>query len=465
MQVQSEGSPAADAASGQLGDELLHVSEQDRRGWWSIACIWIGNSFNVSTLMTGAILGAGLTLFDSFLAAFVGIGIVVAYMCFVAMEAADVGVPTSAMATASLGKTGGRYLISLIMGVSLIGWFGVQAAVCGSSFSLMAADLIGFEIPVWISSVFWGALMLVTAVIGFDGVKWVNMVSAPLLAITVLYGLVASVSGTGADSIFNYVPAEGIGLVSGISIAVGLFAVGGAGVGDFTRYARDRKGAVLSSIIGLWPAMIVVLMIGAVLAVVVPESGGDISLIMASLGLSVVGLVALVLSTWSVNVGNAYSAGLSFAVLSGKGERSYKPATAIAGAVGIVLAALGIADYFSLFLTVLSAMIPALAGVMIADYWFIRKARPENFKPLPGVSVPGLVSFLVGSAVAMVTGGTFADIPALAFLNVPFFLGPINSIVVAMVLYVVIYKAMKLPSFPGAICVVRGRAGSAQKGE
>ena len=66
--------------------DSLHIPDSDRRGWWSIACIWIGNSINVSTLMTGAVLGAGLTLWDAFWAAFIGFGIILAYMCFVAMK-------------------------------------------------------------------------------------------------------------------------------------------------------------------------------------------------------------------------------------------------------------------------------------------------------------------------------------------------------------------------------------------
>lgn len=430
--------------------EGMHIDESQRRGWWSIACIWIGSSFNVSTLMTGAILGIGLTLFDSFIAAFVGMGIIIAYMCFVAMESTDVGLPTSAMSTAALGKTGGRWIISFVVGVALIGWFGVQAAVCGSSFSIALAELTGFEVPVWVSSVFWGTLMLISAIYGFDGVKWVNYIAAPLLFVICVYGLVVSLSGGGIDTVFNYVPVEGIGLVAGINVSVGLFALGGATVGDFTRYAKNRKGAVLSSIIGLWIPMVVVMMMGAALAVAVPGSEGDISLIMAGLGLAFVGLVALIMSTWSVNVSNAYSAGLAFAVMLGKGERGYKVCTAVAGAIGIVLAALGILDYFTFFLTLLSAMIPALAGSMIADYWLVRKARPENFKPLDGVSVPGIVSFVVGAVVAMITGGTFAGTP-LAFLDIPFLLGPVNGIVVSMVLYVLIYKAMKLPAFEGPI--------------
>lgn len=434
--------------------DSLHIPDSDRRGWWSIACIWIGNSINVSTLMTGAVLGAGLTLWDAFWAAFIGFGIILAYMCFVAMEATDTGLPTSAMSTAALGRKGGRYIISIILGVSLIGWFGVQAAVCGSSFSLMVGKL-GLDVSPQICSIVLGALMLVTAILGFDGVKWVNYIAAPLLFIICAYGLFASLSNTGMGTLTSYVPKESMGLVAGINIAVGFFAVGGATVGDFTRYARDRKGAVLSSIIGIWPPMVILLMMGAMLSVVKPESGGDISQIMASMGLAGAALIALVLSTWSVNVGNAYSAGLAFAVIADKGDKGYRVSTIIAGILGIMLAVAGIMDYFQMFLTVLSAMIPALAGSMIADYWFVRKARPQNFKPLDGFSVPGLVSFIVGSIVALITGGTFASVPALAFFDHPFFLGPVNGIVVSIVLYVAVYKLMKLPSFDGPILLTR----------
>lgn len=437
--------------------EGLYVSESERQGWWSIARIWIGNAFNVSSLITGAALGAGLTLFDSFLAAFIGFGIIVAYMSLVAMESADVGLPTAPLSTAALGKKGGRYIVGFIMGVSLVGWFGVQAAVCGASFSIAFADLTGFEIPVWISAVVLGALMLASAIYGFDGVKWVNTVSAALLFVICVYGLGISIAGTGADSIFSYVPVEGMGLAAGISISVGLFAVGGASVGDFTRYAKDRKAAVVSSVVGVWPVNILVLMMGAVLAIAVPDSGGDITIVLSSMGLALISVVAIVASTWAVNVGNAYSAGLAFTAMAGKGEESYKLTTMVAGIVGLVAAAVGIMDYFTTFLTFLSAMVPALAGTMIADYFLVRKGRPENFKPLEGISVPGVVSFVVGAVFAMVTGGTFVGTP-LEMLDFPLFIGPVNGIIVSMILYVVIYKAMKLPAFDGSIVLFTKRS-------
>ena len=60
------------------------------------------------------------------------------------------------------------------------------------------------------------------------------------------------------------------------------------------------------------------------------------------------------------------------------------------------------------------------------------------------------MSFAVGAVFAMVTGGTFVGTP-LEMLDFPLFIGPVNGIVVSMILYVIIYKAMKLPAFDGSI--------------
>jgi len=89
----------------------------------------------------------------------------------------------------------------------------------------------------------------------------------------------------------------------------------------------------------------------------------------------------------------------------------------------------------------LSAIVPALMGVMIADYWIVGKGKVENFELRKGFYAPGVISFVAGALIACMTGGTFAAIPFLSFLNIPFFIGPINGIVAALVVYVVIAKA------------------------
>lgn len=283
-----------------------------------------------------------------------------------------------------------------------------------------------------------------------------SSVAAPLLVAICLYGVGASVAQTGSlDALLGYVPlpADAIGLIAGVNMAVGLFAFAGATAGDFARFARTRKDAVLSCVVGVIPAALVALLAGAALAIV--SGQGDIAVIMNSIGLPAVGLIALVLSAWTVNASNVYSAGLGFAVMLGRDEGGSKWTTAVSGIAGIALAVGGILGQFEAFLTVLSACGPALAGVMVSDYWLVRKGRPANILVIDGVSAAGVAGLACGIATALVTGGTFALVPGLEALDVPFFVGPVNGIVVAMAAYVAAYRLAGGMRFAGPIAFKR----------
>ena len=150
------------------------------------------------------------------------------------------------------------------------------------------------------------------------------------------------------------------------------------------------------------------------------------------------------LATWTTNVTNAYSGGLALSNLLGFDESKFKITTGVAGGIGTLLAAFGLLNAFQSFLSLMSALIPPLAGVLIASYWIVGKGKKENFAIRSGFSAIGVVSFAVGAIFACITGGTFASFPglveALPFLNRPFFVGPVNGIVVSLVLYVILAK-------------------------
>ena len=183
------------------------------------------------------------------------------------------------------------------------------------------------------------------------------------------------------------------------------------------------------------------LVTGALLSLVTGQY--DISAILASIGLPLVGLIALVAATWTTNVTNAYSGGLALSNLLGFDESRFKLTTGIAGALGTILAAVGLLGKFSAFLTLMSNLIPPLAGVLIAEYWLVAKGDKESFQLRKGFYGPGVAAFLIGALTACVTGGTFANFASLAtvsFLNIPFFVGPINGIVLSLVLHVIFSK-------------------------
>jgi len=425
----------------------FEIQASQRQNWWSIAFVWIGAMICVSCLMVGGMLGSGMTIGTCAITILIGYSLVCLYMCFMGMQGCDTGLPTAVMAGGALGEKGGKYVVSSILAIACIGWFGIQAAVCGASFSSMIGVMTGVSIPVWISSVAWGAIMVASASFGFKGLKLLNYIAVPLLIVVLIYGLVVAVAGHGGiDAITSYMPAAQMSILSGVSLTVGSFAVGGSIAGDYCRFAKSRADVIKSSIVGVLPAGLLIILVGAVLSIVTGEY--DISAVLTAAGVPAVGLVALIAATWTTNVTNAYSGGLSLSILLGLDEKRSRICTAIAGTAGTILAAAGIMDKFTAFLTLLCALVPAFVGVMIANYWILGRGKAENFIIREGVFIPGMIAFLLGAFVACLTGGTFTYFPALAFLNVPFFIAPLNGIVVSMLTYTLLAKCWKRKELP-----------------
>ncbi len=428
----------------------FEVKPEQRQSWLSIAAVWAGGMICVPCLMIGGVLSqGGLSIAEIVISILIGYGLICAYMIFIGMQACDTGLPVAVMAEGALGKQGARYIISLLLAIACVGWFGIQSATCGQAFASMLASILGMGEPssvmVVVCSIVWGVIMLLTACAGFKGLKWLNYIAVPLLVIVCLYGLIAGiVAHDGGAAIAAYAPAQSAGLVFGISMVVASFALGGVISADYCRFAKSRSDVIKSSIVGVIPAGLFMLLTGALMSIVTGQY--DISAILASLGVPILGLIALVLATWTTNVTNAYSGGLALSNLLGFDESKFKITTGIAGAIGTLLAAFGLLNAFQGFLSLMSALIPPLAGVIIAAYWIVGKGKKSNFSLRPGFAAPGVISFVVGALLACITGGTFASFPGLVaaapWLNIPFFVGPVNGIVVSLVLYVILAKLL-----------------------
>ena len=423
----------------------FEVQESQRQSWLSIAAVWAGGMICVPCLMIGGVLtSGGLSLSEIIISILIGYGLICLYMIFIGMQACDTGLPVSVMASGALGEKGARYVISTLIAIACIGWFGIQSATCGQAFAAMVAPLLGMDATpafVSISSIIWGIIMLATACAGFKGLKWLNYIAVPLLVIVCLYGLIAGITtNNGGAAISSYAPETSAGLVYGISMVVASFALGGVISADYCRFAKSRGDVVKSSIVGVMPAGLFMLLTGALMSIVTGQY--DISAILVSLGVPVLGLIALVLATWTTNVTNAYSGGLALSNLLGFTESKFAVTTGVAGGIGTLLAAFGLLNAFQSFLSLMSALIPPLAGVIIAAYWITGRGKRESFAFKPGFSAPGLIAFLAGALTACITGGTFASFPglvaAIPFLNIPFFVGPVNGIIVSLVLYVIL---------------------------
>ncbi len=427
----------------------FEIKPEQRQSWLSIAMVWAGGMICVPCLMIGGVLsGGGLSILQIVVSILLGYGLICAYMICIGMQACDTGLPVSVLASGALGEKGARFVISTLLALACIGWFGIQSATCGAAFASMTWSMLGLGTPsdfvTAICSIIWGVIMLLTACFGFKGLKWLNYIAVPLLVLVCLYGVIAGFAkNSGGTVLASYAPADSLGLVFGISMVVASFALGGVISADYCRFAKSRADVVKSSLVGVIPAGLFMLLMGAIMSIVSGQY--DISTILSSLGVPFIGLLALVLATWTTNVTNAYSGGLALSNLLGYDETKFKITTGIAGGVGTLLAAFGLLSRFTAFLTLMSGLIPPLAGVIIAHYWIIGKGDRKKFTLKDGFSPVGMVAFVVGALVACITGGTFASFQFLAnvsFLNIPFFVGPINGIVVSLACYVILAKIM-----------------------
>ena len=119
----------------------FEIRADQRQSWQSIALVWAGGMICVPCLMIGGVLvGGGLSFGQIVASILLGYGMICAYMIFIGMQACDTGLPVSVMASGALGEKGARYIISTILTIACIGWFGIQSAVCGSAFASPVSD-------------------------------------------------------------------------------------------------------------------------------------------------------------------------------------------------------------------------------------------------------------------------------------------------------------------------------------
>jgi cytosine permease len=271
--------------------------------------------------------------------------------------------------------------------------------------------------------------MFITSVYGFGMIKILNLISVPALILILLYGVIYVLSQPGAAAdIMAYTPTAPMPFITGLTMAVAGFAVGAVISGDFTRYAKSRRDTVLSSFIGVIPCGVGALVIGAMLAIY--AGNYDITVMFSSMGIPLLGLVVLILATWTTNTGNAYSAGIAVVNLFKLKDDKRARVTLILGLIGTILAIAGVMNLFTSYLSFITAFLPPLAGVAIADYWIKGKGRFDNWKGWPGVNWLGIASWVVGIVVAMTT---------------TFFVPTINGIIASLIAYVILINLVKSP--------------------
>ncbi|EMG27003.1 cytosine/purines/uracil/thiamine/allantoin permease family protein [Listeria fleischmannii 1991] len=376
---------------------MTNKNVEQAQSWGSLAFVWTGAMICVPALLVGGTLIGGMPFWEAILTACVGYGIIVIFMIFQGIQGSDLKLPTVKAASQVFGEQGSKKIISIILAIACLGWFGIQANVCGIAFSNFLA-VYGVSFPVWLSSLIWGIIMLLSALYGIRILNILNYVAVPILLCVCLYALFLSLRNGGVSQVFNYKPETSLPFLSGLSVTVGSFALGAVIAGDYSQYTKGRSGIVKAAITGILPSGILMIAVGAILALT--SGTADITSVFNELGLPVLGVIALILAAWTTNAVNAFSGGIAIVNVFNISKKHEKVAVAAAGGIGTLLAVFGILNYFIPIMSVLSAMVPPVAGVMIASYWIVQKGDPTKWHHVEGISWLGVLAWAVGAVFA-----------------------------------------------------------------
>lgn len=397
-------------ASPLYNHDLAPVRVQERN-WstYNYVALWFSMSACIPTyMMSSGLIASGMNAWQAIVTILLGNTIVLLPILLNSHPGTKYGIPFPVFARAAYG-TYGSNLPALMRAVVACGWFGIQAWIGGQALSTMfGAVLPGFATMLggpymgyagsqWLSfAVFWGINILIVYK-GMDLLKKVESFAAPFvlfMTFALLLWAVSQAHGLGdllrQKSKFESIPDFIKVFIPSLTAMIGFWATLSLNMPDFTRFGHSQKEQTIGQVVALPTAMAIFSAMGVMITsasvVIYPDAAlselwDPVKLIgrFQEPWVVVTAMFTVALATLSVNVAaNVVSPANDFANAFPR-YISFKTGGLITGLVGILMQPWRlIADpngYIFVWLQGYSGGLGSIAGVLIADYWLVRKTQ------------------------------------------------------------------------------------------
>ncbi|HEY5883677.1 MAG TPA: NCS1 family nucleobase:cation symporter-1 [Pyrinomonadaceae bacterium] len=400
-----------DVSSSPLWNKDLAPTTIKERTWstWNIAALWIGMSVVITTYtLAGGFIEAGMNWWQAMITILLGNIIVLIPMMMNAHAGTKYGVSFPVLSRASFG-TKGANIPALLRAVVACGWFGIQTWIGGTAldalFSVLTpawahlfndASVMGVAVHTWIAFfLFWG-IQVVIILKGVEGIKHLETWSAPLLLggglILLIWaswragGLVRVLTESAAlqkerNAFWTIFPGA-------LTASVGYWATLSLNIPDFTRYARSQKSQMLGQAMGLPLTMTAFAFIGVavtsatllIYGIAIPNPV-DLMARFDSVVIILFATAVIFAAQLTTNMAaNVVSPSNDFSNLNPK-RISYVLGGLITALIGVIMMPWKLMDsmggYIFTWLIGYSGLMGAIAGILICDYWVLRKRRLE----------------------------------------------------------------------------------------
>jgi NCS1 family nucleobase:cation symporter-1 len=382
-----------------------------KRNWttYNYAALWISMAHCIPTyMMASGLISAGMNWWQALITILLGNTIVLVPILLNSHPGTKYGIPFPVFARASYGTVGSN-LPALMRAIVACGWFGIQAWIGGQALQTFFAAFIpgwqdllggpigGHTVTEWLSFlIFWGMNILIIFK-GMDLLRMVENWAAPyvLVMTAILLGWVLYQAG-GLGFLLNepgkfhsfgeFWPV----FIPSLTGMIGFWATLSLNMPDFTRFGHSQREQMVGQTVALPTTMVIFAAMGVVItsaAVVVfphmnPADAWDPVKLVGQFSQPVVVAISMftvVVATLSVNIAaNVVSPANDFANAFPK-LISFRAGGLITGIIGILMQPWKLlADpsaYIFDWLVGYSGGLGSIAGVLIADYWIIRRKQ------------------------------------------------------------------------------------------
>lgn len=417
-----------------------------QRTWskWNVASLWVGMAICVPTYTLGGVLTAyfGLSVMEALWTILIANIVVLIPLTLNAYPGTRYGIPCPVVLRASFGIIGSN-VPALIRALVACGWFGVQTLFGGIAIHLLLSALfdgwaaLGSTGEVYGFFIFWAANIWVV-LRGFDAIKHLEALAAPLLLIVAIGLIVWALPKVSLQAVLATPasrPADAAFLpyfMAALTAMVGFWATLSLNIPDFSRYARSQNAQVAGQIIGLPLTMFLfsglgVLMTAASTTLVGEPISDPINLIgrIDSPFWVVLAMLMIILATISTNTAaNIVSPTNSFQNLAPKYINENR-GVVVTGLIGILLMSwellkklgwidsdISVESLYSNWLVGYSSLLGPIAGIMIVDYFVVRKQAYDLLSlyrdggSYPAWNRAGFVAFLVPVSLTVIAIST-----------------------------------------------------------
>jgi len=407
VELSSEGL-ASIAVSPLFNHDLAPVGVADRN-WttYNYAALWISMAHCIPTyMMASGLISAGMNWWQALVTILLGNVIVLAPILLNSHPGTKYGIPFPVFARASYG-TAGSNVPALMRAVVACGWFGIQAWIGGQAihvffgsiipgWATLLGDRVGGHTPTeWLSFLIFWAMNILVIYRGMNLLRIVENWAAPYVLVmtaALLAWMLYQAGGIGfllheddkfatwGDFFKIFVPS--------LTAMIGFWATLSLNMPDFTRFGKSQREQAIGQTVALPTTMVVFAAMGIVITsaaiVVFPNMKADelwdpVKLVgqFSQPVVVAVSMFTIVVATLSVNIAaNVVSPANDFANAFPK-LVSFRTGGLITGIIGILMQPWKLladpSGYIFSWLLGYSGGLGSIAGVLIADYWLIRK--------------------------------------------------------------------------------------------